>query len=243
MTNPSGELSLWYRLALLQRGECKGITAQNAKQPPRSKNLKHESGTYHNLSISSQILNLYLQGWILESLGSSTADGRWLVWWIETSTVYSPNWVNVLAMCHQKWTTTTYPKPKSLPQTPPQEHITTLTYRPETAPSPSPPGFFLDSLSSEAPEHQRRPCCWMAGPKLSPFCWPWGPQRWPAAPKASGPSVRQGQVPRRPGPWGVMGCTCSCGWVNRKSPLNWLMSPIGEFFGMIAPGFIQVLIG
>ena len=31
-------------------------------------------------------------------------------------------------------------------------------------------------------------------------------------------------------PWGVMGCTCSCGWVNRKSPLNWLMSTIGEFF-------------
>ena len=69
MTNPSGELSLWYRPAL-QRGECKGITAQNAKQPPGSNNLKHESGIYHNLSISSQTLNLYLQGWILESLGT-----------------------------------------------------------------------------------------------------------------------------------------------------------------------------
>ena len=26
----------------------------------------------------------------------------------------------------------------------------------------------------------------------------------------------RGRVPRRPGPWGVMGCTCSCGWVFRK---------------------------
>ena len=43
MTNPSGELFLWYRPAL-QRDECKGITAQNAKQPPGSNNLKHESG-------------------------------------------------------------------------------------------------------------------------------------------------------------------------------------------------------
>ena len=44
-------------------------------------------------------------------------------------------------MCHQKWTTTTHRKPKSLTQTPPQEHVTTSTL-PETAPSPSPPVFF-----------------------------------------------------------------------------------------------------
>ena len=31
--------------------------------------------------------------------------------------------------------------------------------------------------------------------------------------------------------------------VSRKSPLNWLMSTIGEFSGMITPGFVQVLIG
>ena len=60
---------------------------------------------------------------------------------------------------------------------------------------------------------------------------------------ACGSEGSAGQVPRSPGPWGVMGCTRSCGWVNRKSPLNWLMSTIGEFSGMIAPGLIQVLIG
>ena len=140
------------------------------------------------------------------------------------------NLVNFLPMCYQKWTTTTYPKPKSLLQR--THHHVNL---PETAPSPSPPVFFLDSLSSEAPGHQRCRCCcrccWRwTGPALSAFCSPWGPQRWPAAPKASGPGVRQGQVPRRFGPSGVMGCTCSCGWVNRKPPLNWLMSTIGEFF-------------
>ena len=48
---------------------------------------------------------------------------------IDTSTFYSPNLVNFLPMCHQKWTTTTYPKPKTLPQPPPWEHVITSTYR------------------------------------------------------------------------------------------------------------------
>ena len=74
--------------------------------------------------------------------------------------------------------------PRSTHQTPPEEHVTT--------PSPSPPFFFLDSLSSEAPGHLRPRCCWLAGSALSPFCSPWGPQRWPAAPNSSGPGVRQG---------------------------------------------------
>ena len=114
---------------------------------------------------------------------------------------------------------------------------------PETASSPSRPVFFLDSLSSEAPGHQCPRFCCCPCWDMSPFCSPWGPQRWPVAPKDSGPGIRQGQVPRRPGPWGVMGCTCPCGWVHGKSPLNWLMSTTGEFFGMIAPGCMCVRLG
>ena len=125
---------------------------------------------------------------------------------INTTTVYSPNWVNFLPMCHQKWTTTTYPKPKSLPQTPTPKNTSSCQPTGDRAIS-FPTGFFLDSLSCEAPAHQRPRCCCTSGPALSPLCSPWRPQRWPAAPKASGPGVRQGQVPRRPRPWGVMGCT------------------------------------
>ena len=83
--------------------------------------------------------------------------------------------------------------------------------------------FFLDSLGSEAPAHQRRRFRWLAGSDLSPFCSPWRPQRWPAAPKASGPGVRQRQVARRCGLWGVLGCTCSCGWTESHHRIGWCL--------------------
>ena len=55
---------------------------------------------------------------------------------IDTSTFCALNLLKFLPTCHQKWTPRTQKSPP-------------------TAPSPSPPIFFLDSLSSEAPGHQR----------------------------------------------------------------------------------------
>ena len=79
------------------------------------------------------------------------------------------------------------PDPKVSTQTPPQEHVTTSTYR-RTAPSPSPAVFFSGlpelrgAFAPSSPISLTR-----STTPLSPFCSPWAPQRWPAAPKASEP--------------------------------------------------------
>ena len=52
----------------------KGVNAKESprKMPsnPLDQTTWNMSGMYHNLAISSPTLNLYLQGWILESLGT-----------------------------------------------------------------------------------------------------------------------------------------------------------------------------
>ena len=120
---------------------------------------------------------------------------------IDTTTVYAL-YLLTFPACHQKWTTTTYPKPKSLPQTPPQEHVTTSTYR--------------------RPRHLL---------SYRVFFWtPWAPRRLGTnvcdvvfrqvqrchrfvhqEGRSDGLRLRTpaGQAFDR----GVMGCTWSCGWV------------------------------
>ena len=117
-----------------------------------------------------------------------------------------------------------------------------LPQNPKVLPKPHPENTSLRQPTGdraiEAPEHHPCRCCSPSGSAVSPFCSPWGPQRWPAAPKASGPRRLTGaECQGGPGlgelwdaPAPVIGCSES-------------MSTIGEFFGMIAPGFIQVLIG
>ena len=112
------------------------------------------------------------------------------------------NLVNFLPMCLQKWTTTTYPKTqKSYPNpTLRTRHHVNL---PETVPSRRLGTNVVDVVAVQVQLCHR----FVHLERLSDGLR----LRRPAD-----PGVRQGQVPRRPGPWGVMGCTCSCGWVFRK---------------------------
>ena len=151
---------------------------------------------------------------------------------IDTTTVYAP-YLFTFPACHQKWTTTTYPKPKSLPQTPRTRHHVNL---PETAPSPSPPGFSgLPELRGACAPTSRMPM-YRSLVRSRSVTVLFTKRAAAMACGSEGQRTRRstGQVARR----GVMGCTCS--W---KSPLNWLMSANRWVFGMIAPGFIQILIG